>query len=155
MARIEATTIRDAVMCAVRNSDFFLEWKEKNPEAEVYVNEVPAELKTGSFFIKSLFPVRRHMFQNIYSQSEKLDIQYFLPMNENKGLLALLAANELMEILEYIQIEGDYFRGYEMEPNVSEGILHFYVTYRFRLEKEALGEQPMEELKSNITRRSD
>lgn len=71
MAIIEATTIRDAVIKAIRKSTLFSDLRERNPNIKIYDNAVSQGLVVGSFFVKSMLPKKRHQYQEIYNRKDR------------------------------------------------------------------------------------
>lgn len=149
MAKIDSCVIRDTVISTVKTSDMFIRLLESNPKIKIYDNAVSQGCMDGCFFVKSSIVPRKHQLGNIYQHSEKVEIRYFVP-NEESEDIALIMINELTDLMEYIQIDGQYFRGKDMECNITDRILHFYVTYQTRVIQEEVTEETMQILEDKF-----
>ena len=100
----------------------------------VYINGVPQGFKEPCFFIAPISFSRRKMISSLYDTRNSFDIHYF-PAERKAELLS--AADKLMCEMEYIKLEnGDLLRGIDMNFNIVDNVLHFFVRYDFHIMEE-------------------
>lgn len=64
-----------------------------------------------------------------YQQSHSFDVHYFSATNED----FMAVANKLLDVLEWVEIDGMKFRGTGMNYEVIDDVLHFYADYNYHV----------------------
>lgn len=115
-------------------------------EIRIYSEPIKQGLKEPCFFIAVLNPTQTPMIGNRYFREYPFDIHYF-PSKDGGNQEIQDVASDLFEVLEYITLlNGDLIRGTNMQYEVVDGVLHFFVTYGLYVKKDILGEDLMGEL---------
>lgn len=104
------------------------EFSEK--EYEIYMEEIKQDLKEPCFFIACIKPKSELFFGKRYSKENPFCIQYFPETGEIQRECNA-AAERMVKCLEYITAEGDLIRGTNMNYEIVDGVLHFFVNYDF------------------------
>ncbi|MEK3735511.1 DUF6838 family protein [Paenibacillus sp. FSL M8-0334] len=63
-----------------------------------------------------------------YQQSHSFDVHYFSATND-----FMAVASQLLDVLEWVEIDGMKFRGTGMNYEVIDDVLHFYVDYNYHV----------------------
>lgn len=98
---------------------------------EIYGEEIKQGLKEPCFFIKLLKSSQNQVVRNRYFRRQSFDIHYFPESSIQAEKEMLNIADKLYETLEYIKCENDIFRGTEMNHEIVDNVLHFFVDYNF------------------------
>lgn len=99
----------------------------------VYVEDVPQEFKTPAFFIALLDPSMEQLRGERYKLTLPFDIHYFGSGN----MEAHSTLSKLMKDMEYITlVNTDTLRGTNMNGQIVDGVLHFFVNYNVILVEE-------------------
>lgn len=115
-------------------------------EIRIYSEPIKQGLKEPCFFIAVLNPIQSPMIGNRYFRECPFDIHYF-PSKDGGNQEIQDVASDLFEVLEYISLlNGDLVRGTNMQYEVVDGVLHFFVTYGLYVKKDIPGEDLMGEL---------
>lgn len=150
MAVIEPTTIRDAVIKTILESEMFQNLKQERNDIAVYDNIISQGLELGSFFVKSMNASKTPSYRNLYDRQERIAVRYFIPDLEDRESHVLAVSNDLEDMLECILIDGKWFRGRNIEEKVLDDVLHIYVTYPMRVMRPEPEAERMEKLTMNI-----
>lgn len=111
---------------------------------EIYTNHVKQGLKMPCFFIKILPSNKKRLVGNRFENELNLVIHTMLEEEDIEQLNSI--ADKLYE-LEYITlINGDILRGVDMKTEISDGVLLFFVTYKYFTYKEVQKETEMENI---------
>ncbi len=114
---------------------------------QIYTNNVEQGLEFPCFFIKELPSNRKGLLCNRYENELNLVIHVMLEEPTMEELNDI--ADRLYE-LEYISLtNGDILRGTDMKTEISDGVLLFFVTYKYFTYKETTKESDMENLTVN------
>lgn len=108
----------------------------------VYQDDISQGFEQPSIFLLPLEPSRRLWAGGRYIQEFPLDVTCFPSEDGNSRELTLWADRlydelELLPLPEGLPLNGETLRGTGMRHRVEDGVLHFFVTYRFFLEREA------------------
>ena len=96
---------------------------------EIYDEEIKQGLQEPCFFIKCLNPTNNLFLGKRYFRKNEFVIQYF-PKSEHKSNAECHGiAEELMQRLEFIPVLDAVIRGTEMNYEVVDGVLNFFVNY--------------------------
>ncbi|WP_102815564.1 phage tail terminator family protein [Clostridioides difficile] len=96
----------------------------------IYSEDVEQGINEPCFFIvpinssKTSYPNGRELKKNSF------DV-YYLPRSKDKSFEINEIAEILLEELEYIEINGDLVRGTNMNFEVVDNVLHFFVDYNY------------------------
>lgn len=99
-------------------------------DTEIYTEDVEQGLTDGSFAIECVNPTSSRFLGNRYFKTNRFIIHYFPKSNEPKSE-CLSVLEELYDILETIEVDGDLIRGTEMSSETDDDVLHFFVNYDF------------------------
>ena len=108
------------------------------PKLDIYDSETEQGFNEPCFFVQQLNKPRKKEIQS-YQDTVNLDVQYFLDEYEkNKNEQYRKMGDKLYEILEYITIKNEIgtkkVHGTQMNYEVQDSVLHFYVTYIYYLQ---------------------
>lgn len=96
---------------------------------EIYDEEIKQGLQEPCFFIKCLNPTNNLFLGKRYFRKNSFVIQYF-PKSEHKPKEECYAVGEdLMQQLEFIPVLDSVLRGTEMNYEVIDSVLNFFVNY--------------------------
>lgn len=113
-------------------------------EYTIYTNNVKQGLKFPCFFIATLPSNKKKLIGNRYENEFNLVIHTML---EKENLEDFNNISDKLYELEYITlINKDTLKGYEMKTEVSDGVLLFFITYKFFTYKEITRINDMEEI---------
>lgn len=96
----------------------------------IYSEDVEQGINEPCFFIvpinssKVSYPNARELKKNSF------DVNYF-PKSNDKSFEINEIAEMLLEELEYIEIDGDLVRGTNMNFEIIDNVLHFFVDYNY------------------------
>ncbi|HBF2379010.1 hypothetical protein QQO69_17990 [Clostridioides difficile] len=99
-------------------------------EYTIYSEDVEQGINEPCFFIvpinssKVSYPNARELKKNSF------DVHYF-PKSNDKSFEINEVAEMLLEELEYIEIDGDLVRGTNMNFEIVDNVLHFFVDYNY------------------------
>lgn len=116
-------------------------------EYEIYTNSVKQGLETPCFFIKTLPSSKKKLIGNRYENELNIVIHSML---EEENLEILNNISDKLYELEYVTlINSDMLKGYDMKTEISDGVLLFFITYKFFTYKETVRTNDMEEIRNN------
>ena len=114
---------------------------------ELYTNNVKQGLKMPCFFIKTLPSSKKKLIGNRYENEINLVIHSML---RESNLEEFNNISDKLYGLEYITLlNGDILKGYDMKTQISDGVLLFFITYKFFTYKEIIKENDMEQISNN------
>ncbi len=118
-------------------------------EYKIHTNNVKQGLEMPCFFIKSLPSNKQKLIGNRYENEINLVIHTMIEDSENKEEQLNDIADKLYE-LEYVMLlTGDLLRGYDMKTEISDGVLLFFITYKYFTYKQTQQEIEMNNLTIN------
>lgn len=113
---------------------------------KIYTNNVKQDLEVPCFFVKSLPSNKKVLIGNRYENSLNLVIHVMLEDSEDKAEKLNDIADKLYE-LEYITLSnGDILKGFDMKTEESDGVLLFFITYKYFTYKTNTEDVKMENL---------
>ena len=116
-------------------------------EYKIYTNSVKQGLEKPCFFIKILPSSKKKLIGNRYENELNLVIHSML---EEGNMEEFNNISDSLYELEYITLlNKDILKGYDMKTEISDGVLLFFITYKFFTYKNAVRETDMEEIKNN------
>lgn len=133
------------IISAISNA-IYLEFGD---EYEIYTQDVKQGLQEPCFSIFCINPSIRQFFDKRYKTTNLFNILYF-PQNENVEEEINDVSERLFDCLEYINDKNDMLRGTNMNAQVIDGVLNFFVNYDFFVKKTVVNDS-MEEF-DNITK---
>ncbi len=114
---------------------------------ELYTNNVKQGLKMPCFFIKTLPSSKKKLIGNRYENEINLVIHSML---RESNLEEFNNISDKLYELEYItMLNEDILKGYDMKTEISDGVLLFFITYKFFTYKEVIKQDDMEQISSN------
>lgn len=115
-------------------------------EYRIHIDTVKQGLKEPCFLIVVLEGNQEQVIGNLYSRKQSFDIHYF-PQSKN-GIIREVneVLNKLLIELEYIEVNADLVRGTNINFDVVDEILHFFVNYDVRIRKVVEPDPLMEDL---------
>lgn len=116
-------------------------------EYKIYTNSVKQGLEMPCFFIKALPSSKKKLIGNRYENELNLVIHSRL---EEENMEEFNNISDKLYELEYVTLlNEDMLKGYDMKTEISDGVLLFFITYKFFTYKETTKVNDMEELKNN------
>ena len=123
---------------------------EFGDEYTTYTESVEQGLNEPCFFVSCINPANRIFLGNRYFRRNQFCLQYF-PADEDRAREECNAvAERLFSCLEYITVTGNLVRGTNMNYEVTDGVLSFFVNYDLFVYK-ATASGAMEELSQDVT----
>ena len=114
---------------------------------KIYMERVEQGFKEPCFFIKELRSNQTKEISNRYKRVHLYDIHYFPNPNSRTKNQDMRAMAELLyENMEYITVGSKPLMGLEMNHQIQDGVLHFFVRYPVHLFKEVEAIPKMESL---------
>lgn len=112
------------------------------PDTRIYGDEISQGFQEPCFFVK-LFPgSEKRIRGNRYKRYHAFDIHFFSNAEDINDDLHEMA-EKLYSVLEYIDVNGDFCAGTEMEHEIVDGVLHFFVHFNLFVMKET---EPLDEM---------
>lgn len=105
---------------------------------KVHMEEIKQGLQEPCFFIQCLNPAFRRFLGERYLRNNQFAIQYF-PQSKNAYQRECnQVAETLIWLLKWITLDGEKtpIQGTEMNYEITEGVLHFFVNYDFFVRRE-------------------
>lgn len=128
--------------------------EEFGDEYEIYTEEVQQDLTAPCFSVIMLKPSINQFLKNRYYRVNSFCIHYFPssdePLQEIRDI-----QERLMDCLEYITVAADTIRGTNMNSEISDDVLLFFVNYDMFVYKQNQNEPAMETLNQNTKVKSD
>lgn len=115
---------------------------------EIYMEEIKQGLQEPCFFIQCLHPTTSLFLGKRYFKQNPFCIQYF-PSTEKKQQECHEVAERMIECLEQIFINQEFYRGTNMHYEIMDGVLNFFVNYNCFVSRMEI-EIPMEQIESQI-----
>lgn len=110
---------------------------EFGDEYKYYVEDVEQNVSYPCFVVGMLNPLIRSKSTVKYDRTMPVVIHYFTDkentLDAKKDDWAI--AERLIESLEYLSIDGLLFRGENIEWEIVEDVLEFFITYNFEIRK--------------------
>lgn len=115
------------------------------PECRVYGNYVSQNLETPCFLINPVNPRREQQLGSREARLYPFDVVY-MPTAADREELFRTAEKLLLELRIIQTAAAGALRGKDMNFNITDGVLHFLVTYDFSVCETKEIENPMEGL---------
>lgn len=110
---------------------------------KVYKNDVKQGLKEPCFLIATLKPSLKPLLGGRSFKENPFDLHYF-PKDDGDNGEMLAVAERLMDALGVVTMQnGDLIRGTNMNYEIVDGVLHFFVNFNMHLIK-PVEKTPME-----------
>ena len=120
---------------------------EENEEYTIYTEDVEQGLEEPCFFIFSLKPSSKQLVGNRYDRKYPFDIHYFPKDEENINNEINEVTERLFTALEYITVDNNLVRGTNMNVEIVDNVLHFFVDFNMIVRKEIEPTESMGSLK--------
>lgn len=115
----------------------------------IYSESVKQGLTEPCFYIAVLNPSQNQVVGNRYFRQQPFDVHYFPAASGNNEELQAMAS-DLFNALEYVTlINGDVIHGKNMNYEVVDGVLHFFVNYNMFVRRIEVPSDDMESLTVN------
>lgn len=131
MSIVTINDVRHAVMAAL-NRQF--------PTIKIYGEEIVQGFEAPAFFVKLLSAVQTQELGPRYMRMHSFDVHYFSLDDKNEDAHDI--AEKLYEVLEVIEYNGVQYRGTNMNHEIVDRVLHFFVDYNVHVRRVA-PEAPM------------
>ncbi len=105
-------------------------YEEFGNDYEIYREEIKQGLKEPCFFISCLKPEVNKFLNNRYFSNIPFCIQYF-PVTQDKNIECICVSERLFDCLEYIKDNDSTIMGSNMNYEIVDGVLNFWVNYSF------------------------
>ena len=98
-----------------------------------YVENIEQHLDKPCFAVNALNPLVKAKSQIRYHWTVPVVIHFFTDkeVTEEAKKDDYTKASQMLEVLEYITVNGNLIRGEDMEFTVVEDVLQFFITYKF------------------------
>lgn len=106
---------------------------ERFPDIERYGEEIRQGFKEPCFFVKLLNASQTQELNTRYMRTHSFDIHYFPRKRKNADAHDM--AEQLYDALEMIEYNGVKYRGIDMNHEIVNGVLHFFVDYNFHVRR--------------------
>lgn len=117
----------------VRNA-VILSLEQHFPEVDVYGEKVAHGFQKPCFYVKLLSVKHKQELGRRYKRNHSFEIHYYSEETEiNK--MAHRMADRLYQYLEFILLNDGICRGRNMDHEVINGVIHFFVNYDFHVMK--------------------
>lgn len=120
---------------------------EENEEYTIYTEDVEQGINPPCFFIFSLKPSSKQLVGNRYKRKYPFDIHYFPKNEENINNEINEVTERLFTALEYITVDNNLVRGTNMNVEIVDNVLHFFVDFNMIVRKEIEPTESMGSLK--------
>lgn len=137
------TSIDSLTVGIIQNLD------EKVPGIIAYDEKKKQGFKEPCFFIKVLNSAQDKEFNIRYKRHVVYDIHYFSDKEEINTDCNNMA-DKLYEVLEYININGSLYRANKMTHEIVDDVLHFNISFDYRVIKEVEKPAKMQKLKVGV-----
>ena len=119
-------------------------------EFEIYTESIEQGLKEPCFSILCINPSQEQVLGKRYFKTNQFCIHYFPNKKEkDKRSDCYSVLEQLTDILELIDIDGDLCRGTKMQGEVLDDVLHFFVNFDMFVFKEKEAYPVMEDITHN------
>ena len=125
------------------------EFNADGDEYTIYTENVEQGLDEPCFFIFKLKPSSKQLVGNRYERKYPFDIHYFPRDKENINYEINEVTERLFTALEYITVDG-IVRGTNMNAEIVDNVLHFFINFNMIVKKETTPEETMESLELDI-----
>ena len=119
----------------------------------IYIDEIKADAQFPCFVIETLNTEQTHILDVRYSRRNDFDIMFFISDDdyiEAQQEQINPITEDLYFDLEYITLsDGSMLNGIDMSHRVTDGILHFKVSYEYHILKNKHNTDPMLTLHQN------
>lgn len=124
---------------------------------QYYVEDIEQKFTKPCFTVDMLLPVQRSRSPILYDRVMPLVLHYFTDNEKTTKQELYDKAEQLFECLEYLNFEGGLLRGENISWRITEGVLQFFITYRFMTKRVTTAEDPLEVLEGTnfITNRKE
>lgn len=122
------------------------EFNSENEEYTIYTEDVEQGLENPCFFIFSLKPSNRQLAGNRYERKYPFDVHYFPKSEDNCNNEINEVTERLFTALEYITLDSGLIRGTNMNAEIVDNVLHFFINFNMIVKKEIPKDPYMEEL---------
>lgn len=106
-------------------------YAEFGEDYSIYAEEVKQGLKEPCFFITCLKPRRQHQRGERYLCHARFCLQYFPKSHRAAMRECREVAERLFGSLEWLEVGSQTLRGTDMEYELVDSLLHFFVSYDF------------------------
>lgn len=119
----------------------------------IYIDEIKSDAQFPCFVIETLNTEQTHVMDIRYSRRNDFDIMFFISdddyIEEQQEQINPIT-EDLYFDLEYITLsDGSLLNGIDMSHRVTDGILHFNVSYEYHILKNKHNTDPMLTLHQN------
>lgn len=126
------------------------EFNADGNEYTIYTENVEQGLETPCFFIFKLKPSSKQLVGNRYDRKYPFDVHYFPKDKENINYEINEVTERLYSALEYITVDENLVRGTNMNAEVVDDVLHFFINFNMIVKKETDPIDTMGSLETNI-----
>ena len=113
---------------------------------ELYTEAVAQNMQTPCFFVMSINPKLERFLGNRYLRHTPIAVQYFPSDEQNARSECEAAAEKLFLILDQIPFDNGYINGTQVSSEIADGILNFFITYDFFVNRQEAAKPVMRNL---------
>src|SRR5690606_38529812 len=111
----------------------FHQLAERVPDIKRYGEEIRQGFEEPCFFVKLLNASQTQELNTRYMRTHSFDIHYFPQNNSNEEAHDM--AEKLYDVMELIELNEALYKGINMNHEIVDGVLHFYVDYDFHVRR--------------------
>lgn len=121
--------------------------KKQFPDYKVYGEEIKQGFQAPCFFLAVINTnSKQKMIGKRYLRTISLDVHFFSEKNEEQNEQMYEMGDLLYPLLEVLQLEEQILQGSEMNFEIIDGVLHFFVDYKVFVYRQTEPDVYMEKL---------
>lgn len=124
-------------------------YNEFGEDYTIYSDDIRQGMSEPCFLVLPINSSRELIVGNRYESRNPYDIHYF-PQKENDRSEINTVEARLYGSLEYIAVNDGLIRGINMNSQVTDGVLHFFVDYNMFLNKKLPAAEEMQKLSVTV-----
>ena len=137
-----AASITNQIMIAMTKA-----LKKQFPDYKVYGEEIKQGFQAPCFFLAVINTnSKQKMIGKRYLRTISLDVHFFSEKNEEQNEQMYEMGDLLYPLLEVLQLEEQILQGSEMNFEIIDGVLHFFVDYKVFVYRQTEPDVYMEKL---------
>lgn len=122
----------------------------KQEKYTIYTESIEQGFDEPCFSIFSLTPINTQLVGNRYKREYSFDIQYFSENKEINNNEINGVVERLFSSLEYITVDNSLLRGTNMNVEVVDKVLHFFINFNMIVKKQIEKAETMNNLDSKV-----
>lgn len=128
-----------------------------SPAPKIYKEQVEQGLVKPCFFVSCINQSQERIAPNWYKRVASMEVRYHPTEGTNKFAQCRAVGEKLLEVLDSVDLPNTLINystlpcwGRNLEYNIRDEVLIFYVTYEFKVKKVVVPDTPMNSLDFNL-----